>query len=1064
MKPEPQDQAARNRIAADLDANLLVEAGAGSGKTTALVGRMLALVERGTPVEQIAAVTFTRKAAAELRERFEGELERRAATCDEPETGARLRDARDHLGRSFLGTIHSFAARLLREHPLEAGLDPDFAEVPEEEWAGIRTEFWRGWIERCRVENDPALAELRRLNVDPRDLFDGFQNRARFPDVSFPAPDAPRPDAGRCRAAIEALLARAREHLPRESLGRKWDDAQRYFLRLDRLRRSGADWEDVARFCDALSDKADIKFTMSNWDITARQTKNVAPRDVSPVHALREDLLEFQETHAIPLIRAWRAHRYAPVRRFIDRAVRAFSAQRHARGTLGFEDLLHLAAHLLRHSSAARRRLGERYRHLLVDEFQDTDPIQAELCFLLASEPETGDNWTSVTPRPGALFVVGDPKQSIYRFRRADITTYELVKQCIARTGAVLQLTQNFRSVEAIAGLVNHHFPGVFPETASEVQASFAPMVTTIIAEPADGVRRFPVRPEANNKQAINLACGAQVATLVDRMVSGGGYQRSDFLVLTTHTESLASYANELAARNIAVSVTGAGLTVGYELEELLVVLRAIADPTNKVLVVAALEGLFAGLTPAELLDAHRGGAHFDLTAPPADPSSPAGVALDRLHRWWRDSQRLPPDALLERIVDDTGLLPHTASGTLGDNAAGAIAEVIAVARSSAASGSGSLAEAMHRIEAAADSAESDASLRPGLQDAVRVMNLHKAKGLEARVVILAAPVSMWTPNPEIHVSRRPDGSAFGAMSICNDKRVIAEPVEWDTLFEREVGFLAAEFDRLLYVAASRARRELWVAQLEFELKDRKAEDKSLWARLAPALDRCARVEEVATEVPPGRRLVERGSAAIRADAEATDHRRTAAASPRWIRNTVTRLAREEAAEAEEQKLVPRGGLGRDWGTAVHECIEGMGRGRSGPNLERYVRAVAGKHELSDIETGRLLQLVRQFEASEAWARLSAGGETRQVELQVAAIETSESGVPQLVEGVIDAVARIDGEWTVMDWKTDGADDAEWGRRHEQYQRQVDRYVRVLSRHADGPVTGRVVRLQADAG
>src|SRR5690606_30147971 len=205
---------------------------------------------------------------------------------------------------------HSFAARLLREHPLEAGLDPDFAEVPEEEWPGIRGEFWRGWMERCRVENDPALAELRRLNVDSRDLYDGFQTRARFPDVSFPAPEAPLPDAGRCRTALEALLARAREHLPRERLGRKWDDAQRYFLRLDRLRRSGADWNDLARFCDALSDKAEIKFAPSSWGITARQTRNVAPRDVSPVHALREDLREFQETHAIPLIGAWRAFRY----------------------------------------------------------------------------------------------------------------------------------------------------------------------------------------------------------------------------------------------------------------------------------------------------------------------------------------------------------------------------------------------------------------------------------------------------------------------------------------------------------------------------------------------------------------------------------------------------------------------------------------------------------------------------------------------------------------------------------------------------------------------------------
>jgi ATP-dependent helicase/nuclease subunit A len=1061
MSPLPQDQGARDRIVADLDANLLVEAGAGSGKTRALVGRMLALVERGTPVEQLAAVTFTRKAAAELRERFEEALERRAGATSDAENALRLREARDHLGRAFLGTIHAFAARLLREHPLEAGLDPVFAEVSEEEWPAIRGEFWRNWMERCRTDADPALDALRQLNVDPRNLFEAFQERSRFPDVTFPVHDAPKPDAGACRAALERLMDRARQLMPNHKPDAGWDKAQAYFLRLERLRRSGPDWQNVARFCDALSDKGNLDFTMVRWNITARRSRNLAPRDLSPVHVLEEDLREFQQNHALPLLRAWRAHRYAPVMRFLDRAVQAFAVQRHARGTLGFEDLLQLAARLLREAPDARRRLGERYRHLLVDEFQDTDPIQAEVCFLLASEPGQGNNWTTVTPRPGALFVVGDPKQSIYRFRRADITTYELVKQCISRTGAVLQLTHNFRSVEPIAELVNRHFPDAFPASASAIQAAFAPLITSDTGEPADGVFRYPVRPESNNKPEIVSACAAQVATMIDRRLARG-YRRADFLVLTTGKAALSSYANELAARNIPVNVTGAGLTSGYELQELLVLLRAIADPTNKVLVVAALEGLFAGLAPDDLLAAHRDGATWDLTAAPAGTSSPAGAALARLHGWWQLSQQLPADLLLERIVDDTGLLPHTASGTLGDNAAGAIAEVIAVARQAVVDGAGSLGDVMLRIEAAVASAESEASLRPGLEDAVRVMNLHKAKGLQARVVILAAPIAMWKPAPTVHVDRQADGSASGAMSVIDDDCIIAQPANWDELCAREVSFLDAEFDRLLYVATTRAKRELWVAQLDFDLKDRKADDKSLWARLAPALEVLAGAEELPTDAPPGRRKVERTAAEIGTDAEATKRRRAEAASPRWSRNTVTRLAREEAAEAEELKLVATRGPGRTWGTAVHECIEAMGRGRSGANLARYVRAVARKHELSEPDGSRLLELVRAHAASPEWAGLMAAGETMQVELQVASMETGENGVPQLIEGVIDAVAKIDGAWSIMDWKTDGAEDAAWQQREEQYQGQVNRYVRILSKYADGPVTGHVVRLRAE--
>ena len=136
----PPDQAARERIRTDLDTNLLVEAGAGSGKTTSLVERLVALVERGLPLESIAAVTFTRKAAAELRERFQLKLE-----------AAGHLDALRDLDRAFLGTIHAFAGRLLREHPLEAGLDPTFEEVDQAAWPALCDGFWERWLEQLRL-------------------------------------------------------------------------------------------------------------------------------------------------------------------------------------------------------------------------------------------------------------------------------------------------------------------------------------------------------------------------------------------------------------------------------------------------------------------------------------------------------------------------------------------------------------------------------------------------------------------------------------------------------------------------------------------------------------------------------------------------------------------------------------------------------------------------------------------------------------------------------------------------------------------------------------------------
>ena len=151
MTRPPDDQPARDRIRTDLATNLLVEAGAGSGKTTSLVERMLEHVRTGTPVERLTAVTFTRKAANELRERFQLRLERAVREAADDETArARCEQALRELDRAFLGTIHAFCARLLRERPLEVELDPDFQEVSEEEWEQLKRSFWRRWVERAR--------------------------------------------------------------------------------------------------------------------------------------------------------------------------------------------------------------------------------------------------------------------------------------------------------------------------------------------------------------------------------------------------------------------------------------------------------------------------------------------------------------------------------------------------------------------------------------------------------------------------------------------------------------------------------------------------------------------------------------------------------------------------------------------------------------------------------------------------------------------------------------------------------------------------------------------------
>jgi len=161
--PPLPDQKARTRVLTDLDTNLLLEAGAGSGKTTALVGRMVALVRSGAAdPRNIAAVTFTRKAAAELREGFQTELEKAVREETDTDAAHRLTQSLQEIDQAFIGTINAFCAHLLRERPIEAGLDPGFEEMLEAENARLLKRYWVTFLERMVSEEDPALTEWPR--------------------------------------------------------------------------------------------------------------------------------------------------------------------------------------------------------------------------------------------------------------------------------------------------------------------------------------------------------------------------------------------------------------------------------------------------------------------------------------------------------------------------------------------------------------------------------------------------------------------------------------------------------------------------------------------------------------------------------------------------------------------------------------------------------------------------------------------------------------------------------------------------------------------------------------
>ena len=1108
MDGELPDQPARDRIAEDLETNLLVEAGAGSGKTKSLVDRMVALVRTGTAsVEEIAAVTFTRKAAAELRQRFQTALEAAIVAAREAGDDAlaqRLDGSLREIDRAFIGTIHSFCARLLRERPVEAGVDPGFEELLGPDEVRQRRAFWRAYLERLSAVGDEGIQGLARVGLVPSQLEDLFDALVANPDVVFPA-DAVEPPADDAvatfRARVDALLDRGAALMPAEAAEKGWDDLQTRLRLLLFLRRI-TDWDDRTQFLDLMGDEFHGR--------SYRVVQNRWP-DGKAAKALWEDWGTLRDGLAEEVLDRWWAHRYPIALRFARRAAEAFREERRRTGKLDFQDLLMLAAGLLRTDDRAREELGQRYRRLLVDEFQDTDPVQAEVLLLLSSPPD-GRPWQTAVPRPGALFVVGDPKQSIYRFRRADIAVYNLVRDRFRDFGDVLELVANFRSLPPIGTLVDAVFgeDGRFGEEATARQAAFAPLRTRRLPDPErQGVYEYLVEPDGRSYSAAAADGARRLVPWIAEQIRSGRRSPGDFLILARLKGELATYARELEAWRIPVQVTGAGVDQTEELRELLVLMEALADPSDPVRVVAVLVGLLSGLDHDQLVawaldtddDRRR---DFDITRPHEGDGTPVGRALQTLHRWWDRSRTEPADVLVGRILDEVGLVPLAAAREMGELRAGSVLFALDTLRVAALAGDTSIAAATEALRTALDADEAEAPLEPVRAGVARVMTLHQAKGLEAPVVALVHPVGQKDHPIRRHIERRDDGSATGWLVVEEQdrqwrKRTIARPGGWEEKEAEERRYDEAEQDRLLYVAATRAGEELVVARQAGK------ESASPWAGLYPWIAQQGhRLRLEPAEAPPpepmGRNAESLGRAVddILADRQSRDRAgysiRTAtdlAKSGGGVdMDTVgTGSASGAGASSDPEPFLtplpdPRDGpdpefRGRSWGSAVHGALDAAGRGATGDELRRICRSLLLELE-RPVSTGEpeeldeLVALVESVRASDLWVR--AGNAIRSLSevpfayrdddsrIELPAGADHRAGTALLVEGVVDLAFEEPEGWVIVDYKTDVGTDPAFPRRLDAYRRQVEIYAAAWSAMTGQPVKERVLLFTSQDG
>ncbi|TCN33476.1 PD-(D/E)XK nuclease superfamily protein [Kribbella orskensis] len=1165
------DENAREQIRSDTASTLFVEAGAGSGKTHALVDRVTTLVLRdGIPLREIAAVTFTEKAGAELRDRLRVEFEK----ARKGEFRSLADEALDDLDSASIGTLHSFAQQLLLAHPIDAGLPP-LIDVLDE--VGSSVAFEERWSElQQQLLDDDSIAEplllamavgveLKHLRSLAR-LFGNDWDLIGDRVLVDPPELVAMPDlTGLIAAAaqIGATVAHCR------------DDEDRMLAKVHQVRELGL-------MLDAATDQETQLAILQS--LRALKIGKVGRKENWPdVAKIRSDCAEVVEV-AGSLVELLLDACLRHLSHWIAERVLESAELRRAEGRLEFHDLLVLARDLLRRDAAVRSALQERYQRLLLDEFQDTDPIQIELAVRIAGGAEADAlDWRDVEVPDGRLFVVGDPKQSIYRFRRANIATYLTAQELLGET---VTLTTNFRTVPPVLDWINTVFAQlIIPEPAA--QPTYHPLTPhrvpspTLSLEPEGGggssaglsaddpvdtapvtgdqlsllgdsddvddaaeealtdlATVIPLRrhlsvvpaPDATSTEAADspsaagsinssstagadiggsplaaaapgssgagpavVVLGAEphddlpraqasvlrereaadVAAVIDQALGEGwlvydekaeAWRRAgagDIAVLVPARTSLPFLEEALDRADIPYRAEASSLVYQTaEVRDLLACARALGDPSDQLALVTALRSPLFGCGDDDLFTWKRSGGSFTLTAPVADSlmTHPVGEAMEWLRRTYYASRWMTPSEVLAKIVADRRMLEVAATGPRARDAWRRVRFVVDQARAWSEVEHGGLrsylAWAAHQGEEASRVAE--AVLPETDADAVRVMTIHAAKGLEFPIVILSGMTAAPNHQRGVQVLWPPDGGYAVKLkkSVQTEDFDLVQPVdEQMDDYERR---------RLLYVATTRARDHL-VVSLHRSGNRRHSSNAELFASAggvdaanavlftSPAVEpRTSEAQSPGSEVAPP---VNRAEWTARVTAARQASRRKSAQSASGLEGTGPDVALEGAdpgiAKAPRDVELPPWSKGR-YGTAIGRAVHGVLQVvdlATGAGLDAAVSSqclAEGVVEYADVVTA----LVRSALASDVVQRAAAREHWR--ESYVGTLQPDGT----VLEGFVDLIYREDdGTLVIVDYKTDAIPASALDARVAYYAPQLQSYAAML------PNTGRPVLL-----
>ncbi|MBZ9605047.1 UvrD-helicase domain-containing protein [Phyllobacterium chamaecytisi] len=851
------DEDRRRRILTDLNATLLVEAAAGTGKTSLMAGRVAMLLASGREPGHIAAITFTELAASELAHRIRltveellrGDIPKVLSSALPNGLNQQQRlalvGAAHRLDQLTTATIHGFCQAMIGSYAVEANLDPGARIIDAPSADAMFNEVFSQWlINRLSGEEEPddpvnvlskddplkvvalikELAELRRKHPTARAVPVRFDGR---PDIDFvQAVDelarwfASSPGDGRTGELVEDLrtlsafytgVFKSRPsfanlwtfaHPPRVA-AMKWQSNE-----LQPYHRKTA-WKNAfgAERGEHLNAEAEARF--DRVDLTYRNLLGYISRAL---------IASMSDT--------------------LDTILAEYGARKRAAAALDFDDLLLLARDLVTGHEAVRQELGQHYQYICVDEFQDTDQVQAEILFFVAAEKRP-ERWQEARLKPSALFLVGDPKQAIYRFRGADIEAYNQARAIVANQdrGEIVQVTANFRSKRKIVDHVNAWFEPIFSRTD---QPEYVALSHTIESSDQDLPSTMkltvdvPPRSSSNTQRDAEAKAVAQVCRrlvgavqVVRSRGSASALRPGDIALLAPTGTDLWRYERALEDEGLSVaSQAGKALLRRQEAQDVLALLRLLADPFDTLAFGAFMRGPLVGLTDDELLDiteaipASEGvdrRAFTSLTDPNHVTHSMARTVLENLQYLRRRAAVTTPTLLLSEAVERLHIRMLLAARYTNRNARALtnVDTLIEMARPYAVAGLQAFVSDLQRDwekQTPLTEGRSDTS-----DDAIEIITVHSSKGLEWPVVIPINTATLFRSPPQF-VHRRSDDTLHWILAGVPPPDLEAARLE-ESVSE------ARERERMWYVACTRARDILIVPNLP------SAESRS-WSRI----------------------------------------------------------------------------------------------------------------------------------------------------------------------------------------------------------------------------------------